>query len=119
MKQLILCGVLAAVSTFGVSTYAAQGSEKVSKEQAIKAALLSLDVEGLGIRHDEPDNQWDVFVTRDGKAYEIEVDALTAQIVAVEEESLAEVPAELSGELSHEGVTGDVGDSRRPFTFIR
>ncbi|CDT02276.1 PepSY domain-containing protein [Vibrio coralliirubri] len=108
MKQLILCGALAAVSTFSVSTYAAQGTEIVSKEQAIKAALLSLDVEVLGIRHDEPDNQWDVFVTRDGKAYEIEVDAVTAQIVAVEEESLAEIQAELSGELSHEGVTGDV-----------
>ncbi|MEZ8381510.1 PepSY domain-containing protein [Vibrio splendidus] len=108
MKQLILCGALAAVSAFSVSTYAAQGTEIISKEQAINAALLSLDVEVLGIRHDEPDTQWGVFVTRDGKAYEIEVDALTAQIVAVEEESLAEVQAELSGELSHEGVTGDV-----------
>lgn len=108
MKQLILCGALAAVSTFSVSTYATQGTEIISKEQAIKAALLSLDVEVLGIRHDEPDTQWDVFVTRDGKAYEIEVDALTAKIVALEEESLAEVQAELSGELSHEGVTGDV-----------
>ena len=108
MKQLILWGALAAVSTFSVSTYAAQGTEIISKEQAINAALLSLDVEVLGIRHDEPDNQWDVFVTRDGKAYEIEVDALTAKIVALEEENLAEVQAELSGELSHEGVTGDV-----------
>ncbi|MBE8574513.1 PepSY domain-containing protein [Vibrio sp. OPT18] len=108
MKQLILCGALVAVSTFSVSTYAAQGTEIISKEQAIKAALLSLDIEVLGIRHDEPDTQWDVFVMRDGKAYEIEVDAVTAKIVAVEEESLAEVQAELSGELSHEGVTGDV-----------
>ena len=80
----------------------------ISKEAAITAALAAVDVEVLGIRHDEPDTQWDVFVKKGEKAYEVEVNALTGEIVAAEEESLAEIQAELSGDLSHEGTLGDV-----------
>lgn len=42
------------------------------------------------------------------KAFEIEVDAKSGKIIAAEEETLAEIQAELSGDLSHEGVEGDV-----------
>ena len=41
------------------------------------------------------------------QAYEVEVDAETGAIVASEEEDLEEILAELSGDLSHEGVDGD------------
>ncbi|WP_230627030.1 PepSY domain-containing protein [Photobacterium angustum] len=80
----------------------------ISESEAIKAALHSINVEVLGIRHDEPDSQWDVFIRHNDKAYEVEVNALTGEIVTKEEETLAEIQAELSGELSHEGVAGDV-----------
>lgn len=110
MKKLILCSALTALGVLSLPSYAASDAKIISQEEAIKSALGALDVEVLGIRHDEPDTQWDVFVKKGDKAYEVEVevDALTGKIVAAEEESLAEVQAELSGDLSHEGVIGDV-----------
>lgn len=108
MKKLISCIALTTFGVLSLPSYAAADAEIISQEDAIKAALGALDVEVLGIRHDEPDTQWDVFIKRGDKAYEVEVDALTGKIVAAEEESLAEVQAELSGDLSHEGVIGDV-----------
>ncbi|MEM8494269.1 MAG: hypothetical protein AAF663_02635 [Planctomycetota bacterium] len=44
------------------------------------------------------------------RAFEVEVDAVSGDIVAVEEEALEEIRAELSGDLSHEGVDGDVDE---------
>ncbi|HDM8163878.1 TPA: PepSY domain-containing protein [Vibrio harveyi] len=108
MKKLILCIALTAFGVLSLPSYAAADAELISQEDAIKAALGALDVEVLGIRHDEPDTQWDVFIKHGDQAYEVEIDALTGKIVAAEEESLAEVQAELSGDLSHEGVIGDV-----------
>ncbi|ELA8470521.1 peptidase [Vibrio alginolyticus] len=93
-------------------SYPASNAEIINQEEAIKAALGALDVEVLGIRHDEIDSQWDVFIKKGGKVYEIEVDAPTGKIVATEEESLAEIQAELSGDLSHEGIIGDVDRQR-------
>ena len=108
MKKLILCSALTAFGVLSLPSYAASDAKIISQEEAIKSALGALDVEVLGIRHDEPDTQWDVFIKKGDKAYEVEVDALTGKVVAAEEESLAEIQAELSGDLSHEGVVGDV-----------
>ncbi|ASI93478.1 PepSY domain-containing protein [Vibrio rotiferianus] len=108
MKKLILCSALTAFGLLSLPSHAANDAKVISQEEAIKAALGALDIEVLGIRHDEPDSQWDVFVKKDDKAYEIEVDARSGKIIAAEEESLAEIKAELSGDLSHEGVVDDV-----------
>ncbi|MGF1864282.1 peptidase [Enterovibrio norvegicus] len=109
MKKMILSGVvLTTLSAFSVPSFAAKDANIISEQDAIKAALAEVDVEVLGIRFDEPDSQWDVFVKSGAKAYEVEVDATSGKIVAAEEESLAEIKAELSGDLSHEGVIGDV-----------
>lgn len=80
----------------------------MTKADAIEAALREVDGDVLGARFDAPDTQWDVFVRSGDQAYEVEVDAESGEIVAVEEEGLEEVQAELSGDLSHEGVDGDV-----------
>ena len=106
MKNSILSGlVLAAIS---VASHAGDDPKFISEQDAIQAALMQVGVEVLGIRFDKPDKQWDVFVKLGDKAYEVEVDATSGGIVAAEEESLEEVKAELSGDLSHEGVEGDV-----------
>ncbi|MEM9252980.1 MAG: PepSY domain-containing protein [Planctomycetota bacterium] len=80
----------------------------ISEQEAIDAALAEVGGEVLGVRFDEPDTQWDVFVQSGDRAFEVEVDAVSGQIIAAEEESLEEIQAELSGDLSHEGVVGDV-----------
>lgn len=108
MNKPTLYGATVALCALGISMSVSANSEIVSKEEAIKAALGTIDVEVLGIRHDEPDNQWDVFIRQGDKAYEVEVNASTGEIVAAEEETLAEIKAELSGDLSHEGTVGDV-----------
>lgn len=108
MKTTFGKGLIIALSVFSFSAIAAENSDMISEQEAIKAALSAVDVEVLGIRHDKPDNQWDVFVKVGDKAYEVEVDASTAMVVAAEEETLSEIQAELSGNLSHEGVDGDV-----------
>lgn len=108
MKRTVLGTALIIISSASFVGYAASHSDIIPKEQAIEAALAAVNVEVLGIRHDEPDTQWDVFVKKDEKAYEIEVNANTGEIVAVEEETLEEIQAELSGDLSHEGTIGDV-----------
>ncbi|MEM8873842.1 MAG: PepSY domain-containing protein [Planctomycetota bacterium] len=82
----------------------------ISEEDAIKAALQRVGVDVLGVRFDEPDTQWDVFVQSGDQAYEVEVDARNGEVVAVEEEDIEEIRAELSGSLLHEGVDGDVDD---------
>lgn len=108
MNKFILTGVVLAVfGVFNSSGYAAEDDKLISEQDAIKAALSEVGVEVLGIRFDKPDTQWDVFVKVGDKAYEVEVDAVTKKIVATEEESLKEIRAELSGDLSHEGVEGD------------
>ncbi len=107
MKQVILAGALvAAHGTFSMHSHAAD--EIISEQDAIKAALAELGVEVIGIRFDEPDTQWDVFIKSGDQAYEVEVDAVSGEVIAAEAESLEEVLAELSGDLSHEGVEGDV-----------
>ena len=109
MKKITLgAAVLAALSACSVSSGTAENAQLISEQDAIQAALAEVGVEVLGIRFDAPDTQWDVFVKLGDKAYEIEVDAASSEIVTAEEESLAEVEAELSGDLSHEGVEGDV-----------
>ena len=110
MKKSLLGGVALAalVSACGISSSTAENTKLISEQEAIQAALAELGVEVLGIRFDEPDTQWDVFVKTGEQAYEIEVDAVSGKIIAAEEESLATVEAELSGDLSHEGVEGDV-----------
>lgn len=108
MKQTL--GGLAALtlaSFISTASIAADDTHIISELDAIKAALTTTDVEVIGIRFDEPDAQWDVFIRTGAKAYEVEVNAITGEIVAAEEESLAEIQAELSGDLSHEGVAGD------------
>ncbi|MBC7002339.1 PepSY domain-containing protein [Photobacterium sp. BZF1] len=109
MKNLIVHSAL--FVTLGLTTiasYAATDAKLITEQDAIKAALAEVGVEVLGIRFDEPDTQWDVFVRQGDKAFEIEVDAKSGKIIAAEEETLAEIQAELSGDLSHEGVEGDV-----------
>ncbi|WP_162048509.1 PepSY domain-containing protein [Vibrio taketomensis] len=105
---ILRVGAVAILSLFTLLSYAATNEEMISKERAIEAALGAIGVEVLGVRHDKPDNQWDVFVKHGEKAFEVEIDATTGNVVATEEESLAEIKAELSGDLSHEGVIGDV-----------
>ncbi|PSU58779.1 peptidase [Photobacterium aphoticum] len=105
MVKSALCMALGMAS---VSISAAEKANIISEQEAIKAALGAVNVEVLGIRFDKPDTQWDVFVKLGDQAYEVEVDAVTGKIVAAEKESLKEVLAELSGDLSHEGVEGDV-----------
>ncbi|MGB1012007.1 MAG: PepSY domain-containing protein [Thiolinea sp.] len=108
MNKFILTGVVLAVfGVFNSSGYAAEDDKLISEQDAIKAALAAVNVDVLGIRFDKPDTQWDVFVKVGEKAYEVEVDAVSKKIVAAEEESLKEIQAELSGDLSHEGVAGD------------
>lgn len=87
---------------------ASKNSTFISEQDAIEAAVAEVGGELLGIRFDEPDKQWDVFVKSGDQAYEVEVDAVSGKIVAAEKESLAEIQAELSGDLSHEGVEGDL-----------
>lgn len=109
MKQLIL-GIAAsvAISSIGIHSLASEEAKLISEQQAIDAAFNELGIEVLGIRFDKPDNQWDVFIKSGQQAYEIEVNAITGKVVAAEPESLEEIKAELSGDLSHEGVSGDV-----------
>lgn len=95
LSMLCVCGCMSNKGTM------------ISKEAAVEAALLEVGVDVLGVRFDEPDTQWDVFVRAGDRAYEIEVDAESGEIVAIEEEDIAEIEAELSGDLSHEGVDGD------------
>lgn len=82
----------------------------IGEQAATDAALAEVGAGGsvIGIRFDAPDTQWDVFVADGERAFEVEVDAVSGAIVAVEEESRAEIEAELAGDLSHEGVAGDV-----------
>ncbi len=109
MKKLkTVGGLLTVIGVMSVVSQAADETRLIDEQKAIQAALAGVDVEVLGIRFDEPDTQWDVFVKVGTKAYEVEINASNGAIVAVEEESLAEVQAELSGNLSHEGVAGDV-----------
>lgn len=103
---LVLLGSVLSVGT--LPALASQEPDLISEQEAITAALAEVGVEVLGIRFDQPDTQWDMFIRLNDTAYEIEVDAATGAIVAAEQESLAEIQAELSGDLSHEGVEGDV-----------
>ena len=81
----------------------------ISQEMAKKTALAKVGGEEvIGIRFDKPDAQWDVFVRVGTQGYEVEVNALTGEVVSAEPESLEEINAELSGDLSHEGVSDDV-----------
>lgn len=96
------------LATLSTLSHAEDKKNLISEREAISAALAELSVEVLGIRFDEPDSQWDVFIRSGKKAFEIEVDAASGDIVAAEEESLQEIQAELSGDLSHEGTSGDV-----------
>ncbi|MEM1012208.1 MAG: PepSY domain-containing protein [Planctomycetota bacterium] len=100
--------VLAAVSVVVLSGCASTDGGLISEADAVEAAIAEVGGELLGVRFDEPDSQWDVFVASGDRAFEVEVDAASGAIVAVEEEALEEIQAELSGDLSHEGVDGDV-----------
>ncbi|MEM9916393.1 MAG: PepSY domain-containing protein [Planctomycetota bacterium] len=82
----------------------------ISEQDAVETAVAEVGGDVIGIRFDEPDSQWDVFVKSGDEAYEVEVDAISGQVVAAEKESLEEVEAELAGDLSHEGVEGDVDE---------
>ncbi|WP_026973285.1 PepSY domain-containing protein [Aliagarivorans marinus] len=104
---LLLTAAGLTLGVFNSTAYAADHA-LITEQQAVEAALAELGVEVLGVRFDEPDTQWDVFIKLGDNAYEVEVDAASGKIVAAEQESLAEVQAELSGDLSHEGVAGDV-----------
>jgi hypothetical protein len=106
IKPSLYLGLLA-LSTSLYLGCACLDARYISQEDAEQAALKEVDGEIIGIRFDEPDSQWDVFVSADQKAYEIEIDATNGTTVAVEEEDLAQIKAELSGDLSHEGVKGD------------
>ncbi|MEM1109155.1 MAG: PepSY domain-containing protein [Planctomycetota bacterium] len=99
---------LAALSTFALSGCVSQDAALIDEKDAVEAALTKFSGEVLGVRFDEPDRQWDVFIKTKDQAYEVEVDAVSGKIVAAEKESLEEIQAELSGDLSHEGVDGDV-----------
>lgn len=109
MKNVIIgYAFLVTVGIFSINSFADDADKIIKKEEAIQVALAELEVEILGIRFDEPDNQWDVFIRSGEQAYEIEVDAVNGKVVAAEKESLEEIQTELSGDLSHEGVSGDV-----------
>lgn len=108
MKKRILQSVLlTALSTVSVAGYAAGDAKLISKDDAIQAAIDEVGGEFLGIRFDEPDTQWDVFIKSGNQAFEVEVDAKSGEIITAEKETLEEVQSELSGDLSHEGVSGD------------
>ncbi|MEM1210200.1 MAG: PepSY domain-containing protein [Planctomycetota bacterium] len=109
MMRLVWSGtVIAVVAVFSIAGCTQKTATLISEQDAIEAALTEVGGEVLGIRFDEPDTQWDVFIKRGDQAFEVEVDAASGQIVAAEEESLEEIQAELSGDLSHEGVDSDV-----------
>lgn len=109
MPRSIWIGVvMLAISLLSFAGCAQKGGVFISQQEAIEAALAEVDGDVLGIRFDEPDAQWDVFIGSGDQAYEVEVDAVSGKIVAAEAESLEEIQAELSGDLSHEGVEGDV-----------
>ena len=109
MKKPIIYGAfLATLFSLGTPSYALAGSKLIDKQQAIEAALSELGIEVLGARFDKPDKQWDVFVKSGNQAYEIEIDAVSGKVIEKAKESLEEIQAELSGDLSHEGVSGDV-----------
>ncbi|MEM1026996.1 MAG: PepSY domain-containing protein [Planctomycetota bacterium] len=103
---------LTALAVLGVLSLAGCATQKsavvINEQDAVDAAIAEVGGELVGVRFDEPDTQWDVFVASGDRAFEVEVDAVSGNIVAVEEESLDEIRAELSGDLSHEGVEGDV-----------
>ncbi|MEM9419127.1 MAG: PepSY domain-containing protein [Planctomycetota bacterium] len=99
---------LAALGVLPATGCAQNDATLISKETAVEAAIAEVGGELIGIRFDEPDTQWDVFVKSGDKAYEVEVDAVSGKIIEAEQESLEEIQAELSGDLSHEGVEGDV-----------
>lgn len=107
-KSILSVAVLVFGGALSVTSYATEEAKLISEEDATQAAIAEVGGELLGIRCDEPDTQWDVFIKSGEKAYEVEVDAVSGAIVAAEEESFEEVQAELSGDLSHEGVEGDV-----------
>jgi hypothetical protein len=110
MKFSLVKSVFIVLSVSSFSVYAADHAKFISKQEAIDVALEAVGGEVIGIRMDEPDNQWDVFVKSGADAFEVEVevDAISGNVVASEKESLEEIEAELSGDLSHEGVSGDV-----------
>lgn len=108
MKQFILATTVTASLVLFASGCAPRKSAYISQEQAIESALAAVEVEVLGIRLDEPDTQWDVFIRSGDQAYEVEIDAISGDVVAAEQESLEEIQAELSGNLSHEGTAGDI-----------
>jgi hypothetical protein len=108
MKFSLVKSVFIVLSVSSFSVYAADHAKFISKQEAIDVALEAVGGEVIGIRMDEPDNQWDVFVKSGADAFEVEVDAINGSVVASEKESLEEIEAELSGDLSHEGVSGDV-----------
>lgn len=87
--------------------HAADQKQLISDQYAIKQALAALELEVIGIRFDEPDRQWDVFIKSKDQAYEIEVDAYSGDVIAIEKESLEQIRAELAGQLLHEGIEGD------------
>lgn len=99
--------VLLALGTSFYLGCACADARYISQDDAQEAALREVEGDIIGIRFDEPDAQWDVFVSANPKAYEIEIDATNGKTVAIEEEDLAQIKAELSGDLSHEGVKGD------------
>lgn len=109
MKRLVWSGAaFAAVASLSITGCAPKAATFISEQEAIEAALTEAGGEVLGVRFDEPDTQWDVFIKAGDQAFEVEVDAISGEIVATEEESLEEIQAELSGDLSHEGIDGDV-----------
>ena len=83
-RSLFRRTLLLTLVSLGVSSFALANPTLISEEQAIESALEGIGVEVLGIRFDEPDTQWDVFVKSGEQAYEIEIDALTGQLVAKE-----------------------------------
>ena len=108
MKKRLVAGILfTALSTMNVASYAADEAKLISKDDAIHAAIAEVGGELIGIRFDEPDTQWDVFIKSGDQAFEVEVDATSGKIIAAEKESLEEIQSELSGDLSHEGMKGD------------
>lgn len=107
-QNLFLGAVLAIFSILSGTSHAAESNKIISEQEAMQAALAEVGGEIIGIRFDKPDTQWDVFVKSGNQGYEVEVDAISGKIIATEPESLAEIQAELSGNLTHEGIDGDV-----------
>ncbi|MBB6430100.1 PepSY domain-containing protein [Algisphaera agarilytica] len=107
-KPVWTIAAFASLGVLSVTGCSQKDATLISKEAAIDAATAEVGGELLGIRFDEPDTQWDIFIKSGDQAYEVEVDAVSGKIIATEEESLEEIQAELSGDLSHEGVDGDV-----------